>query len=269
MSWPPAPPLEGDWIAPLTVAAAGCVVVSILLLIWGRVLGRWLLAAAAAAAGALCGPLLAAEMSTPALPTRIALAAVAAVLAAVLARAVWAVWISGLASAAAGVTLLSAYTRGAATGPIFPAGASSLEGYLRDWGVYLEEVAVFLWDQDRWVVLAVFAAAVLVPLAICLWRARLGVILATALLGAIGLIAGGSAGLALAVPGWEGPLWSARLYLAVAAAAAAVASLVYQGFAESRSGKEPREAPPRKARRRKAARPADDDRDDDEPDDDD
>ena len=189
--WPPPPP--GELTAPVAYLAGGAaVLVGLLLVLWGRKLGRGFMVLAGAGAGFLLAPLLIARLNLPENAVRFVAVFALAVLGLVGARLLWALLAGapGLLVGLAGVCYRSGELvlqhRPAEFGPSqsFLQWMDSLGAYLGQW---VREAAQVLPPA-----LYVFVGAcVAVPFLLVLIWPRLGAVLMTALTGAALGVAGG------------------------------------------------------------------------------
>jgi len=229
---PPAYPTE--LTAQVAYLAGGAaVLVGLLLVLWGRKLGRAFMVLAGAGAGFLLAPLLIARLNVPENAVRFVAVFALAILALVAARLVWAALAGALGlligivgvSFRAGELVLQNRPAEFAPADTFLAWLDTLGRYLGQWGQGLAQVlppALYVF---------IGACAAVLFLLVLVWP-RMGRVLMTALTGAALAVAGG-----LLVGGrfnanvWAGA-WTAPLVPAGVLGALALAGWIVQGRSE-------------------------------------
>ena len=227
LALPPLPqPQLSDLVA---IGAAACMLgVGVVLLMWGRMLGRAFLALCGAAVGAgVAGPYLAGRLGVSVVTGRLVAIITLTILGLVVARVIWAMLGAAICSAAAGLVLVERF------GPTVR--KTSTLDLAETTTAYAHELMVYLWDGlgAMWTERAVMVATVCglawaIPLVLAMVCARLGRIVMTALLGAVAMV------MALALAGgqvrtslWEG-FWKHYYVPAVMTAVLLLVGIAYQ-----------------------------------------
>lgn len=210
---PPAPPQQV-----LLGAAVACMATGLLLVLWGRSVGRILLPLAAAAGAAAVSVL-----AAPHIPygnvwvIGLAAAGTAGFLVFVLIRVVWSLAL-GVLVAAALLALLARLCPGLTADP--PAWQDSelggTAGWLVSFGNYLCGWIWSLWRGDAAAVALCGAVPVLAAVALGIFLPRAATIMGSSLLGAVGLVGGVGLIWWARSPGWL-DAWTRQAWLPVAA----------------------------------------------------
>lgn len=178
---PPPPEFSGIVYA----VTGGMFVLGVVLLLWGRTVGRAVLGLACGAVAAfLAGGVIAAKFSFPLIPTQISVGISALVLGALLARGLWAL-LAGALLAAGALCGLWALVMSRSDVPVFPPDAYTLEAWLRAVGALLGGMAQAMWDKQLLYLMLTGIPAALIAIIVCLLYPRAAVIAVTAILGGL------------------------------------------------------------------------------------
>ena len=230
----PFPP-QPSTSPPIIAAAVGVVVVSAVLLLWGHRLGRLLGALVGAALGVLLGPTAALWVGADPLVVQIIFAVLLAVAGALAYQLFWALVGALALSSVAALWTLSHYIAKvpADAQPKFKAlVADSVLGWLAGIPLYLLEVAKAVWENEAFAAALIVGVALGLALVAALLRVRFTTVVVTAILGALGLLAGGSTLALAARPDLWQILWDAWLYYLLAGVVLVVlgTALQYRGI---------------------------------------
>jgi hypothetical protein len=238
----PPPPAQNAAL----MTAAACVFIGVGLVLWGRSLGRILLAVVAAGIAAACSPVIALHMSYENIwIVGVAAAALAGGLAFVLARLIWAVALGAALSTLALGVFASLAAAKVAYKPLW-------EDYqLVTFGGWCVCLADYLgrWVRTLWAhnaTITALAAAVPVFAALAIWAAlpKTTVIVTSSLIGAAGVIGGVALSVWSRRPEWM-VVWAKHAYVPVAAAGMlAAVGLFVQARTELQIAAETEEAEP-------------------------
>jgi hypothetical protein len=187
---PPMPQFPPD-VAPLIIygSCAAAAVVALVLLLWGRTLGRVVLALAAAGVGVLMGAPVAGLLDAPkmVMPCQVALGLTSCALALVLARVVWALVAAGIFEALATALIIWHYLGTMEKGaPDFklPAGADAV-AWLAALGKFSLDGFEAVREANFGTLMIITVPAGLLPLLISLIRPKGAAIFSSALLGGV------------------------------------------------------------------------------------
>lgn len=170
------------------VIAATCLVVGILLVVWGRLLGRGLLCLAGAAAGLAVGSALARHFGWHPTTPRMVSVMVLGLTGLALARLIWALLAGSIAAVAAGIILLGRLP--AQDVPAFDRSSETLAGWVNAALHLLTDGVSALWVWNPAVTAGVLGLAACLPLVAMLVFGRGGRILMTSVVGAAAVMAG-------------------------------------------------------------------------------
>ncbi len=184
----PPQPLLGD--LPSLILTAVCVVLGVLILLWGRVVGRGLLCAAGIFGGLVIAGPAAARLGVNALMVRIVAGFLVGLLALVSARAIWALLTGASFGLIAQGIVLFRILGGipADQRPVFESADATFNGWALGLGQFTLSSLAALWSYDSTLVLATIVPAVAAPFALALLRDRIARIFVTSLLGAAGVV---------------------------------------------------------------------------------
>jgi len=200
---PPELPAAAAW-----GGVAGGVVVAVVLVLWGRIFGRLVLALVAAGVGLLIAPWLAGAISLELWIVQIAAGAAAGLIGLIAARFVWPLVIGAIFAATAAVVLVWHYLAQAGEKPkSFPA-FDTFGAYWTALWEYAKAHVADVWSGHAEVLLAVTALAAIVPIVVGLIRPRLATIFTTSLLGGTLLVAAIATGGMLIWPTYWTDHWS-------------------------------------------------------------
>lgn len=222
---PPAPSWLDEKSAVIFGILAACGIAGVILVFWGRIAGRIVLALAGAALGGWFGGPLAVRFGFGEIVGQAGGAALAGVATFLLSRTLWTLFIViAFESAAIIVTVLYYLPPPARTAHPASQPAAS------EFAAWAEQTAKFFIEGFRQVVsdqmttvLMIVVVAGLLPLLIAIFRKKIALVFITSLIGAISLV--GSLWLLLAQ--WRGEIWARQWPdMLVPAGAAAVITLV-------------------------------------------
>jgi hypothetical protein len=187
----------------------GCALgAGLVLLLWGKLVGRAFWALAGAGAGYFCGQAIAAPLEVDPRIGQAVGAGVLALVGLVGARVLWALLAAAVISAAATVVVtVKTLPSLVETVPTLESSGDRPLEYATKFWQYVLNCLQPLWENKSTLLLTVWAVAAGLPLVIALLRPRLTAIVMTSLLGAIGLVLGAAIGCVLAAPSIEPSLW--------------------------------------------------------------
>jgi len=213
----PPPPMP---LTSLLASAAGVgVFVGSVLMLWGRSVGRVLLALVVAAAGALSAPHLSRFLNVRAAwAITLGAAAIAGVIGFLLARVLWAVLLGGFCAAAGLAVLCILSAPGIAEKPEWIAAeGADLATWCREGCDYAWRWTGALWQHNRTGVVACTGVPVVIAGVLVIFWPKGLVILASSVLGAAGAVFGTGLGVWAFQPAWAAG-WIQRYYIPPAAA---------------------------------------------------
>ncbi|MFB3892469.1 MAG: hypothetical protein ACE15C_10660 [Phycisphaerae bacterium] len=170
-------------------ACAGAAVVALVLLLWGRTLGRVVLALAAAGAGVMLGGPLAVLLKAPPMVGQVALGITACALGLVLARPIWALFAAGLFESLALALIVSHYlgVYEAKNVPEFklPEDVNTFVAWLAAFGTFSLEAFDKVREANLGTLMIITVPAGLLPLLIALMRPKTAAIFSSSILGGV------------------------------------------------------------------------------------
>lgn len=223
------PGLPGNYDTYVTLIGAGLAVLGLLLLLWGRRLGRILMALTGAGGGFLAGGPLAVLVGLPPLVGQIACASLLVVLGLVLAPRLWGLVFGGLFALAAGVVVALVSPQPPAPLASFLQGQAAntqqadLVDYLNRLGGHVKDALWVIWKAHARVLLPAIALVGILPAVLGVIKHRFATIFATCLIGVL-LVAAGAYVIAAANVGDMQP-YVLPMYNAIALGAGAVVLL--------------------------------------------
>lgn len=167
---------------------AACAVLGLVLLLWGRRVGRFLLMLAGGVGGVFLGMYAAPKLGVNVLAGQVSACIAAALLCFVLARLIWAALAIAMTAFAAGYILFLHFLFDPRQLVSDVAPGRTLAEYANEVVLYLGPNIEKLWQQNMAVVLLAGGLVVTIPIVLMLLRPRLLTILTTALVGTAALI---------------------------------------------------------------------------------
>lgn len=187
----PCPPLPNLAQSDAFMVAAAAIIVGAALLVWGRILGRPLIALLAGSAGFLYGGQVADLLSIPPVVGQFALAIGGLIVVYLADRVVWGALAIAVAAIPAAIVMLGLYPPADAKAlPATAPAADSLTNYATGLALTLKADILDLWQTQRPTILIAFTAIALFFMLIALIRPRLIRIVMTSLIGAVAIVAG-------------------------------------------------------------------------------
>ena len=229
----PLPPIALGPALALAVAC-GTAALGAMLLLWGRLVGRFVFLLAGAGAGWFAGPLLAAKVGVSPLIAQVALAAAAALLGVLLAPFWWAVLAGALAG---GTAVYFTVLRYLSKVPVVKFPSDSLGGYLSALGEYVGKCLEAVWSEHAMTLAVASGLAAGLPFLVGVLRLRLAAILMSSLVGGTAFMAALAWIMGLLAPASCDWLWNHWYVLGGAAAALAATGIALQYRRALRSDK--------------------------------
>ncbi len=200
----------------------------LVLLLWGRRVGRVLLMLAGAVAGVFLGSYVAPMLGVNTLAVQAAGAVSIALLCFVLARLIWAAVAAAICLFAAGYILILHFLfdpRQLVT-ELLP--GRTVAQYTNEVVLYVRPAIEKLWGQNAAVLLLAGGLAITIPIVLMLVRPRLLTILTTSLLGTAALVGSLATLTAWGVPSWRAPMQEYWYVVGGVAAAVCLTGMVVQ-----------------------------------------
>ena len=244
------------WV--LLAMLGGCLLLGVVLLLWGRILGRAYLGLCGAAVGVGVGGWLRAGVSRHPAAICVAGAAAIGILCMILARLVWGL-LAGMLFGAATFAFLAAHYSPKVPEKMLPAFAPAAEivqAYQEAGQAFLVKWMEILWNQSSVVLAGGLFLSVGIPLLICLIRPRLGTIFMTSLIGAAKIVFAAILVVALLLRSWLPNVQRVWYVPGAVAGVLLVFGMVFQyvrAFAAEKAGKDREAEPPPKKGRSEAA----------------
>ena len=235
LAMPPMPP-PLETMAPMIIAGVGALLLGLALLLRGAANGRVVLAlAAAASAGAVASFVVRAIPSVKPYDWVIGLSAAITVglMTLVLSRLLWALMLGVLAGAITLGAVVYLHAGEVIEKPVWPAGAA--ENFAA-WSVTLSEY-VFRWARGLWAGehkgrIGVAVALVAVGMVVGVLLPRLALVLASSVLGSIGVVAGACMLMWAGEVAWVERLWDQPRHLLLAVAGMSAFGIALQTYLE-------------------------------------